>query len=63
MLGSRWHKADFSSSFRTFETQWNLKPAQRLAEGQKFKVRRAPRRDVNAISDTGYEIPEGFRGG
>jgi hypothetical protein len=45
------------------QAQWDLKLAQRLAVVRKFKVRRAPRRDVNALSDTNYKIPEGFRGG
>jgi len=44
------------------QAQWDLKLAQRLAEGQKLKVKRASRRDVNAIADAPYEIPEGFRG-
>ncbi len=45
------------------QAQWDLKLAQRLVEGRQCKRNRSPRRDVNAISDTGYEIPEGFRGG
>lgn len=45
------------------QAQWDLKLAQRLAEGQKCKVNRVPKRDVNAIPDMSYEIPEGFRGG
>ncbi|WP_312059359.1 DnaT-like ssDNA-binding domain-containing protein [Pantoea septica] len=59
------------AEFRTFwrlegkkfrQAQWDLKLAQRLVEGRQYKVRKVPRRDVNAIPDTGYKIPEGFRG-
>lgn len=44
------------------QAQWDLKLAQRLAVVRKFKVRRAPPRYVNAISDMSYEIPEGSKG-
>ena len=44
------------------QAQWDLKLAQRLVEGRQYKVRKVPRRDVNAIAETSYEIPEGFRG-
>jgi len=43
------------------QAQWDLKLAQRLAEGRQNKLSNAPRRDVNAISDMSYKIPEGFR--
>jgi len=45
------------------QAQWDLKLAQRLVEGRQHKVSKAPRRNVNAIPDMSYEIPEGFRGG
>jgi len=45
------------------QAQWDLKLAQRLVEGRQNKVIKTPRRDINAIPDTGYEIPEGFRSG
>jgi len=44
------------------QAQWDLKLAQRLVEGRQCQRNRAPRRDVNAIPDMSYEIPEGFRG-
>lgn len=43
------------------QAQWDLKLAQRLVEGSQCQRNRAPRRDVNAIAETAYEIPEGFR--
>jgi hypothetical protein len=45
------------------QAQWDLKLAQRLAEGRQCKGSRASCRDVNAIPDMSYEIPEGFRDG
>jgi len=41
------------------QVQWELKLAKRLAEGRQYKVSKALRRDVNAIPDMCYEIPEG----
>ncbi|RKJ82713.1 hypothetical protein D7S44_22170 [Pantoea piersonii] len=45
------------------QAQWDLKLAQRLMERRQYKVRKVPRRNVNAIPDMSYEIPQGFRGG
>lgn len=44
------------------QAQWDLKLAQRLVDGHQYKVRKVPRRDVNAVPDMSYETPDGFRG-
>ncbi len=41
------------------QAQWELKLAQRLAEERPYRGQGVPRRNVNAIPDMCYEIPEG----